>query len=121
MSAFIFTEEYTFKWPVTVRMPVDGGGFAESEFTAEFALLDEAELVETATFETTSEAIAYEVDRMSKVLVGFTGIFTDEARETELQFTERNRDMLLGKRPVRIAITEAYSDAVMNGKLRSKN
>jgi hypothetical protein len=121
MNAFVFEEDYTFKWPVTVRMPIDGGSFIEQTFTAVFAIVDENDLFDRQDVSSPGEAIEIEVKRFQELFLGFEGIFTDEDRQNELPSTPANVSMLLRRRHVRLGITQAYQDAVLKGELRTKN
>ena len=60
-----------------------------------------------------------ERDKLAARLVGWSGIKTDAG--AELPFSSEARDRLLKQRPIRIAIMQAYSDAVIYGGQAEKN
>lgn len=67
--AFVRRKIKSFKWPVTVSEPADGGGFAESTFTATFKRLGRTEMQSLADKPV--------VDLIKAVLTDWEGINDD--------------------------------------------
>lgn len=116
---FVFEENPEFDWPVRVEIPVDGG-FVWQEFKARFKTLPEADVLAKDEYTDLEAFLTSEVDRIAKVLVGWEGVRV-EGGGRDLLFNEANRDKLLKMRNVRIGVTRAYLEAVVEGKQREKN
>ena len=119
---FIFDQNYTFDWPVTVAMP-DAGGEREATFTARFRLVEEAELFArqgaAAASPDMTDLLAGERAILGDRLIGWDGIETPDG--APLPFSVENRDMLLRQRPIREAVATAYFDAVLRRGIAEKN
>lgn len=114
---FIYDPDYSFTWPVTVRMP-EAGADVEHSFTATFCLpTDETDLFERPAGETTAEMIDNARERMREVWIGWDGI--EVKNGGKLPFSAGARDNLLSIRAVRVAVTEAYFAALV--EVREKN
>ncbi|MCW1934121.1 phage tail assembly chaperone [Pararhodobacter zhoushanensis] len=93
-----------FTHDVTVRVPVDGG-FADQKFKARFRVIPWAEL-------NVFERDADEQTRM--VWVGWDGIVDDA--DVPIPFSDSMRDTLISLPFVRMAVLNAYVDAVAGAK-----
>ena len=116
---FTFTENYEFDWPVTVKYP---GAEAEQEasFTARFLLVPEDEMFSKSEHEGDPESWIKDArEKFAVRLVGWSGIALEGGGE--LAFSPEARDRLLMQRPIRIAVMQAYSDAVIYGGQAEKN
>lgn len=114
---FVFEENYTFDWPVTVRYPTESGS-DERSFTATFKLPDdELDLFDGTDADSLAQMIHDARDRVSRYWIGWSGIQTPDG--TELAFSEDTRARLLKQRPVREAIDRALAEAVLG--IREKN
>jgi len=78
LVAFVRKKVKTFKWPVTVEEPVDGGTFDASTFDATFKRLGRAEFQKLVD--------KGDVELLEAVLVGWEGV-KDEA-DKEIPFTK---------------------------------
>jgi len=125
--AFVLKQSASYKWPVTCRLPVDGGRFEKQTFDAEFKRLPQARINE----------IRVEAQRMVKaaernellddgitdqsiareVLVGWAGIVDDDG--DEIKFSDATCDQLLNVPMVASAIIEAYFDSVVGNKVKN--
>ena len=125
--AFVLKQSASYKWPVTCRLPVDGGRFEKQTFDAEFKRLPQARINE----------IRVEAQRMVKaaernellddgitdqsiareVLVGWAGIVDDDG--DEIKFSDAMCDQLLNVPMVASAIIEAYFDSVVGNKAKN--
>lgn len=124
MTDFVFREDPTFKWPVTVRYPGDSE-IVEARFIAHFRAVPEDELFAPAKGLDADEAtavdlIAMDRERLAALVIGWEGISV--VGGGALEFTLENLDMLLRQRPVRIALGAAYAEAMIEqGEARAKN
>ena len=111
---FKLQEVYEYDWPVTVRVPVDGGRFRPQKFTARFRMLDQdraEELVEKGTGA---------VDRalLEEVWIGWGEDVQSEDGEA-LEYSDETRAKMLQKPFIRIALTKAYYDSISG--IKAKN
>lgn len=114
---FTFTDRYTFEWPVRVKFPSASGDIVQ-EFTGKFLLpADEAEIFEKVEANDAGEMVEAVRARLTKWWIGWSGIMIEGGGE--LPFSEENRDRLLKRREIRIAVDTALSDAVLG--VREKN
>lgn len=108
---FIFTDRYTFSWPVRVRLPTADGEIVQ-EFTGEFLLPDdELDIFARLAAESAAEMVEATRERLAKWWIGWSGIAIEGGGE--LPFSIENRDRLLRQRAVRIAVDAALSEAVL--------
>ncbi len=112
---FKIAQESTFKWPVTVHVPKDGGKFTKASFTAEFKALPQDEIDEVI-----ADARDGRTDSnfAATCLVGWKGV-QDESGE-EMEFDDDNKDKLLNIPYVRNAVVTAFFEA-LSGVARRKN
>lgn len=114
---FTFTDRYEFDWPVRVKYP-SADGEVIHEFTGRFVMpQDELEVFERLEAEGAAEMIAVARERLARYFIGWSGIGI--AGGGELKFSPEARDNLLRQRPIRIAIDDALSEAVLG--IREKN
>lgn len=97
------------KWPVTVRVPIDGGRSTEETFTGHFKLLTKSRADEL------DAGTVYEL--LSEVLVGWDGVLDEDG--ADVAFTPDHRDALFEFQHTRDGVLEAYRRAAAGGK--SKN
>lgn len=114
---FVFDPDYTFDWPVTVKIPADGGD-QEFTFTATFRVPeDEAVFFEPVTGETQAERLNAARARLSQYWCGWKGVQVKGGGE--LTYSEEAKARLLGNRHIRIAVDGALFDAMVG--VREKN
>jgi len=97
---FKIVQNPTFKHPVKIRVPVDGG-FANQEFTATFRV------------EPWDEVKALDSDpagQLRRVFVGWEGI-TDDG-DKPIPYSDAVRDQLIGLLYVRVALLRTYVEAI---------
>jgi hypothetical protein len=113
--ALKITQSETFRWPVKVSIPKDGGGYETASFDAVFKRLPRSE----------SEALGNKVlngdisglDAVRQILVGWSGVVDGD---TEVVFSETNREMLLEISGVAVSIFRVFSEANA-GAAQAKN
>lgn len=108
--AFVLTTNRTVKWPVTVKVPRDGGSTADQKFTAVFEILDKDQ-IDGLCPEKIDEAL------LARAFVGWDGI-KDEAGNA-VEFSEDTKAAVIKIPFVCLALLQAYGEAA-NGR-RAKN
>lgn len=113
---FVFRDEYSFEWPVTVQMP---GEDTPRSFTGHFVLTDDASFFDPVEAATRAAALQAEIAKLAEVFVGWHGIQTEQG--DDLPVSTGALYKLLAITPVRLAVLRAYTDAVYLGREREKN
>ncbi len=104
---FKITTSDTFKWPVEVRIPTDGGRHLKSSFDAEFRRLPQSQLEKLAERLVQNEGEAAAVCR--EIVVGWDGIEDDGGA---VRFSEEALGRVLDIPGVVPALIGSYFDAL---------
>lgn len=115
---FKIVEVTSFKWPVKVNIPRDGGKFTGATFTAEFAALPQDEIDQALE---DSRDGNLDAGFASKVLVGWAPGQVQDADGSELPYSDEAKAKLLRMSYVRNGVVEAFFDSVSGGAARRKN
>lgn len=110
---FIISQSPTYRWPVKVRFPSDGGQIQEQTFEAVFIRQKQSDL--KALLENVEDSTAKDVAQ--KVLVGWDNVSLDG--KSKLDYSDANRDMLLDVALVARAVWEAYIESITLGKVKN--
>ena len=113
--AFKINQPQTFRWPVKVAIPKDGGGYETGSFDAVFKRVSRSEAEQMGNQVISGELSGVEAIR--SVLVGWSGVF--DGLE-EVPFSETNRERLLEITGVAVSLFRAFTDA-NNGAAALKN
>jgi hypothetical protein len=105
----------TYRWPVTVEPPQDGGKFGKETFEAEFRRLPQDQLREIG--EKIDSGTFPDRELLDQVLVSWSGIF-DEAGD-EVPFSEASRQRILNVALVASAIVAAWLESLAKGKRKN--
>jgi hypothetical protein len=105
----------TYKWPVLVEPPQDGGKFGKETFDAEFRRLPQDQLRDIG--ERIDAGTITDRELLDKVLVGWSGIF-DEAGD-EVPFSESSAEEILNVALVASSIAGAWLDSLAKGKRKN--
>ena len=105
----------TYKWPVVVEPPVDGGQFGKETFDAEFRRLPQDQLREIG--ERIDNGAIRDDELCRLVLVGWAGI--DDAEGEPVPFSEGNMEMMLNVALVASSIVAAWLDSLAKGKRKN--
>lgn len=111
---FVISQSNTYKWPITVEFPIDGGNFEKQTFDAEFRRMTQSQ-IET-WLKKIADGEAKDADFAAHILVGWKGI-TDGAEE--VPFSETNRDRLFDIPLVTAALIKAYVSSVAGAKAKN--
>jgi hypothetical protein len=111
---FKIEKSKTFKWPVKIHVPREGGTFATHEITAEFALQEQSKM------DALLEAFKNDdTDMLPTVLIGWSGVQDPDGNVFE--YSEENKAVLLDIPYVRTAVMKAYFAAATGNKQKSGN
>jgi hypothetical protein len=100
--AFVLKKTASYKWPVTVETPVDGGKFDKQTFDAVFKKMSRSafnDLVDKG-----DDAL------IDGILEGWDGIKDEEGKE--IPFTQKTKKELCDDPYVIKALIQAYADSV---------
>jgi hypothetical protein len=128
--AFILDQSESYSWPVTVKLPQDGGRFRSYTFDVEFRrvtqerremlgrqLLIQKDKIEAGNFDgelLTPRQIADEL------VVGWSGILDSEGDDAKpVPFSEKTKAQLLNIGDVADAIVEAWNNSLPGAKAKN--
>lgn len=107
--AFVLKKDSTYKWPVTVEVPIDGGRFKKETFTAIFRKMSRSafnDLLEQGDDEL-----------VDAIIDGWEGIKDEDGEE--LPFTEDIKTMLFDDPYVLRGIVAAYTESLTGEKAKN--
>lgn len=109
---FVFKDDETFEWPVTIYVP-KGGDHDEVTLTAIFAMADDETLL--AKPEPTgahSSMIEVEIDKIMTFFKGWPSGAIQDDQGGDFRPSTENIRRFLNRRPNRLAVTDAYNRAI---------
>ena len=112
---FVLKKSNTYKWPVSVDVPVDGGKHERVTFDIEFKDLTQSRLLEIA--ELSSEGTLTDVEVAREVIVGWAGIEDEDGKDLPYSITKR--DELLEVPMMATAIAGAYLESKQGAKRKN--
>lgn len=111
---FKITQDRTYKWPVTVHIPADGGKFTKATFTAEFRGMSQ-DAIDTTLND--MRAGDRDADFSNECLVGWSGVQDHDG--TDLPFSDEAKIKLLNIPYVRAAIVTAFFESLSGGRRKN--
>ena len=112
---FKLDQQGTYKWPVTVEVPVDDGRHDKQKFDGEFKRITQSRIREMGQLIETGDLT--DVDLVKEVLVGWDGIEDDQGNE--LKFSQSKLKQLLDVPMVATAIATAFFDSIAGAKRKN--
>ena len=119
--AFVLKQSATYLWPVTLRLPVDGGRYEKQTFDAQFRRLSQSRINEIQDLvrakqrgddvELTDQSVADEV------LAGWDGVQDDDGED--VPYSEAAKAEMLGIASVASSIVVAYFESVTGNKVKN--
>jgi hypothetical protein len=100
--AFVLKKTASYKWPVTVETPIDGGKFEKQTFDAVFKRMSRSAFMDL--LDKGEEAL------VEQILEGWDGVLDDDGKE--IAFTQKNKKEMLDDPYVIRALITAYADSV---------
>lgn len=113
---FKIAQNPTYKWPVTVHIPSDGGKFTKATFTAEFRALAQGEIERVIE---QGRGGDMDADLLRECLAGWSGV--QDGDGNELAYSEEARATLANIAYVRAAVVTAFLESITGGGARRKN
>lgn len=125
--SFVLKQSSSYKWPVSFKLPVDGGKFEKQTFDAEFKRLPQARINEIQTDVQTrikaaerNEVVDSSVTDISianELIIGWEGVVDSDG--DPVTFSETVKQQLLDIPTVASAIIVAYFDSLAG--IKTKN
>jgi hypothetical protein len=112
---FVLSQSESYNWPVTVEFPVDGGRFDKQTFDAEFKRLPQSKIREI--WDQIQSGDLSDDDLCQEVLIGWSGI--NDAKGSEVPFSEKAKADLLNVPLVAAAIVTSWLDSLSKGKRKN--
>ena len=112
---FVISQSSSYKWPVSVEFPVDGGKTEKQTFDGEFKRLSQSRIDEVR--KAVTDDLITEREFAKEVLVGWSGIVDSESGE--VPFSERARDDLLNVPMVSNAVVMAVMNSLSGVKRKN--
>lgn len=109
---FKISSEKKVRWPVTVKIPADGGRYTKEAFQVEFDLIDQPRI--DAIMEAAERPTSVDVAFLREVVTGWTGV-RDEG-DAEVSFAPEALERLLAIPYVRNAMVGAFFDCISGGR-----
>lgn len=107
--AFVRKKSSSFKWPVTVEFPVDGGHFETETFDAIFRRVGRAEFTKLAD--------QGDVELVERVLEGWEGIKDEEGKD--IPYTKASLKDMLDDPYFARAIIKSYLESLEGAKAKN--
>lgn len=108
---FKLETERTFKWPVTVKVPVDGGEYATAPFDATFRLVSQEEIDQYTAGQISDR------DFLKLNTVGWSGV--QNADGSDLPFSQEALGRMIGIPYVRSAMMLSYLEAMAGSRRKN--
>ena len=125
--AFVLKQSNSYKWPVSFKLPVDGGKFEKQTFDAEFKRLPQARINEIQTDVQTrikaaerNELVDNNITDISianELIIGWEGVVDSDG--DAVTFSETVKQQLLDIPTVASAIIVAYFDSLAGVKIKN--
>lgn len=113
---FKITQNPTYKWPVAVFIPADGGKFIKATFTAEFKALAQDEIDSIIQDGRDGDRNA---DLCRECLVGWSAVQDNDSNE--LPYSDEAKTKLLNITYARKGLLDAFFDSITGGGAKRKN
>lgn len=112
---FVLKQSSSYKWPVKLELPVDGGTFSRYTFDAEFKRLPESRIKDIGKAIDANEVT--DIDMAREVLLGWQGIQDKDGNE--FPFSEQNRETLLDISGVGKAVVISFFESLAGAKRKN--
>lgn len=120
--AFVLKKSATYSWPVTLRLPIDGGRYEKQVFDALFNRLDQSRINEIQDLFRAKQRGDEEIDLTDQsvadeVLAGWSNVQDEDGEE--VPFTAAAKSELLNVPAVASAIVVAYFESITGNKVKN--
>lgn len=107
--AFVLKKVASYKWPVTVEVPIDGGRFEKQTFDAIFKKMSRSAFNDL--LDKGDEAL------VDGILEGWDGIKDEEGKD--IPFSQKAKKELLDDNYVMKALIQAYADSIVGAQAKN--
>jgi len=125
--AFVLKQSSSYTWPVSVKLPADGGKFEKQTFDAQFKRLPQGRIneiqvdvqtrIKASERNETLESGISDQSIADELLVGWSGVVDGDG--DEILFSEELKEQLLDISTVASAIIVAYFDSLTGSKAKN--
>lgn len=125
--AFVLKQSDSYKWPVTFKLPIDGGKYEKQIFEAEFKRLPQARLnqiQEAVQDRARAVALNDHIDGLitdqavaDEILVGWSNVLDEDG--DEIAYSAASKQLLLEVPALASAIIVAFFESVTGNKLKN--
>ena len=125
--AFVLKQSNSYTWPVSVKLPADGGKFEKQTFDAQFKRLPQGRIneiqvdvqtrIKASERNETLEGSISDQSIADELLVGWSGVVDGDG--DEILFSEELKEQLLDISTVASAIIVAYFDSLTGSKAKN--
>ena len=125
--SFVLKQSSSYKWPVSFKLPVDGGKFEKQTFDAEFKRLPQARINEIQTDVQTrikaaernelADTSVTDISIANELIIGWEGVVDSDG--DAVTFSETVKQQLLDIPTVASAIIVAYFDSLAGVKTKN--
>lgn len=112
---FVISQSNSYKWPIAIEFPVDGGKTEKQTFDGEFKRLSQTRIEEIR--KQVEDGQITDRDFSREILIGWAGIVDGQGEA--VPFTESARDALLDVQLVSSAVVMAFMNSLAG--VRRKN
>ena len=112
---FTIDQSDSYKWPIKISIPQDGGRMEPSTFDGEFKRVTQSRIREMGEMIDKGELSDYEL--VAEVLIGWKGI-TDSNGE-EIKFSQTNLQKLVDVPMAATSIAEAFFNSIAGAKRKN--
>lgn len=124
---FVIKQSDSYSWPVSFKIPVDDGGYAEQSFTGEFRRVDTAateKLVAEIQSYMRAADVGFFPDEMRRpaemaadVLVGWKGV--KDGDNEEVKFSPATMKAALGVHGCAVGVLNAWNESLSGGRRKN--
>lgn len=124
--AFILKQSDSYRWPVSFKLPIDGGKREKQTFEAEFRRLPQSRITQIqAEVQKLMKAVEAgehpdgisDISVAQEVLVGWSGVIDEDGEE--VPFSKTSRDALLDLPTVAASIIQCYFESLVDSKTKN--
>ena len=113
--SFVLKQSNTYKWPVSIEIPVDGGKHQRHTFDGEFRRITQSRVREMGQLIEAGDL--NDVDVVNEVLIGWDGIDDDDGNP--VKFSKVALSQLVDVPLVATAIATAFFDSIAGAKRKN--
>lgn len=124
--AFVLKQSDSYRWPVTFKLPTDGGKREKQSFEAEFKRLPQSRIMEIQTQAQRLIKAAEDGEQVEgisdlsvadEVLVGWSGIVDEDGEE--VPFSKANKAALLEVPMLAASLIQSYFESLVEEKRKN--